>query len=944
MNTAKTFLWTFLLIFFSSQIYSQGFYDNYGNYNYYVSNPSPQINITIEAPAKEILVNSATIRIVTDYTHQINDNLDLFEKKTYSFTLPDFGLSEFSITDEIYFFLDITDTNSNSIRVSGPTNFQIILDLIQPQMVFPNSDIFYLSYREGTEMNFEFSEKIMKYSIYVGGDLVFSSDVLSAYEKDYSSEFTYDFQNDLYEGANEVRVEFIDFAGNANSKTMTVNYRGEPLSVKLLTSHDDSSLDYYYNPHFPEFFQDTIYTKENEFDLVVQTNKRAVCYYSISTTSHLPFNSVTTKTPFSELSDLRHSWSINLADYTGNRITNAWIACQNPIYPEEVVYLKDVLNIDDLIKIERLPDTNLEIGRVIPSSLVSYSPFDITLFTNKPAICSYEISSSDLEYMTSDENSYLQHTKEDLSLSDGNYNINFECFDKIGNTDSYLLNLRVDQNLGIKVTEFNPKYTDKSSLSVSLTLSKPADCRYSFDKYTDFYAIPGNATGEGINKVIELNSLQKGDNLVYIYCLNEGNVDRDDITIVYDPDGPKLSNLTFVNNNIPSDYVGSLDKIQYKVSVDSLIPVNKFFIQIYFNSGNSSYYEFSSNQATIGGNFSDATKISIIGQNEMGKNSSRIEKSIKFDLNPPQIKFTPAGNSVGITCIDLETSCTKIYYGFSDVSFTCNPSIFYDENETLLINDNAYICARAYDEVGNEKLSEVFSLSSGYDSSGFIDDNQTTSVPQGETNQTIEVPSQGDDEDPYSFPTDSGEPIDTGSGINYILIAAIFLVIAGVGGGGYYAYSKGYLDKELAKFGIKRKSNTDSSSYYSSTQRPQAGEAIKNNGKASKSRYDNHLSRLNKFIDDALNKKSEIFDHFKSDGKGKVEGYDDTLIKGTKKRPANMSKEEFDEFYKKSNSTSSNSKDPQNIEKEAEEFEKYYKDKKIENPSETKSKKESNKK
>ena len=100
---------------------------------------------------------------------------------------------------------------------------------------------------------------------------------------------------------------------------------------------------------------------------------------------------------------------------------------------------------------------------------------------------------------------------------------------------------------------------------------------------------------------------------------------------------------------------------------------------------------------------------------------------------------------------------------------------------------------------------------------------------------------------------------------------------------------------------------------------------------------------LERFRFFALSKKSEVFNEFKSDGKGKVKGYDDTLMKGkSSRRHSKLSKENFDEFYKKS--SPAKSKDSKNVEKEAEEFEKYYKERGTQEPSSSKDKKENDKK
>ena len=92
-----------------------------------------------------------------------------------------------------------------------------------------------------------------------------------------------------------------------------------------------------------------------------------------------------------------------------------------------------------------------------------------------------------------------------------------------------------------------------------------------------------------------------------------------------------------------------------------------------------------------------------------------------------------------------------------------------------------------------------------------------------------------------------------------------------------------------------------------------------------KSKYDQHLKKLNKFLDDQLDKNQDIYDSFSDSQKGKVKGYKDSMHS---KHDNSNKKSSYDEFY-----TLSKDKDTgkSTLEEDAENFEKYYHKKKQNN-------------
>ena len=83
---------------------------------------------------------------------------------------------------------------------------------------------------------------------------------------------------------------------------------------------------------------------------------------------------------------------------------------------------------------------------------------------------------------------------------------------------------------------------------------------------------------------------------------------------------------------------------------------------------------------------------------------------------------------------------------------------------------------------------------------------KTDSENQGDNNPIDYVNNNEDNQSLDGFKPISEDTLPTGnqkSKVNYILIVSLVLVLAGVSGGGYYSYKKGYLDSEIKKLKIK---------------------------------------------------------------------------------------------------------------------------------------------
>lgn len=946
MLLRKSLLFIISILFLLNVVYSVGVYDDQGNYVYYISNPDPYINVTLQSTAEIIQVRDATLTVNSnEYTHVISDQLFPTQTKNYSFTLDNFAYSNLlELEDLIYFNLVVLDQQRERVSPRGdPVNFEIKLDTSIPRINFPEPGRDVLLSSTENEVMFDFNEKISYYRITVNGEVFQEFREPSLFLSDFRKSFDVEFpENLLNEGRNDLEIYFEDVAENPNSQNYSFFYRGEPLNITLLTKKEDSSLPYFYDSRFPDFFNKSIYSDEREFELVVETNKEAFCYYSSSLLSYDTFNKITPKT-LMESSDGRvHTIEVNTAAED-----KFWLACQNVTYVDDIAYLSDQLGLpNQLIGLKYNTGAELDFEHALPEGLVSGVPFNLDVKTSAKAVCTYSIDSSNPQLM--DSENYLDHFKTGVESSDGEKPLEFTCFDLTYNIISQTNNIDIDKDRGIQVTSYEPKYTSSTSASIQISLSEDALCRYSDrQRRTSEFSQLDELPGTGLTRTLDVNGLTMGDNFYYIYCQKFNNVNLNTLNIIYDPNGPRLENLTFTNVGGDSDYISSPMRLSFEFDVVSLIPMDRYYVSLIYN--NSIFEDtISSNSATIRENLIGANKLRIIGQNIIGQNSSPIEKNIKIDINPPVTNFLIQGETIKITCFDAESGCRSIKYGFANQLDNCNPRLSYDTNETLEVRDYNFVCASSQDNAGNtdeiqQELEPEFSGGGGnfrdpINNITEINRTDSDSDSDSEENDTIIDDEDENDVEPIQpFEPNLGQN-DDDNNLTLAIIAGAAILLLGLGGGGYYAYRKGYLDDQLEKMGILKPQRNKNGAqtpgnYYSSP----STSLSQNSPAAKKSKYDDHLKRLNDFIDETLDKRNKVFGSFKDSHKGKAKGYEDTLIR----RDSNKGKDsDFDSFYdstKKSNSNKDEIK-TSNIEKDAEEFEKYHKDRKDEPDSKDKSK------
>lgn len=962
MRFERFFTGIVLMLFFVSTSYGIGLYNEDGQFVYYTKNPSPTVEISITSPNQPVFVEKATLEINAQLKPEflISESLEPLQNKTYTFPVSNFDVNSLSSNDSVFFKLHIVDSLGEPISVTGdPNEFWIEADTSSPQMLFPQINGTVIMTFNDRNYEFLFDERLRAFEVYLNGELVRGDYNLNISENQYKDRFLYEFEHEMLKGGrNTAKIVYEDLAGNIGELEFQINYAGGPLLLNMLTHADNNTLDYHYNINYSGLFDKTIFSSSNNYEMVLETNKESTCYLSYTLLGWDSINNVIEKQAFTTSDNFTHSFNVDVA-----LMNKVWIACQNNVFEEEVIYLNNELGIqNDLINLEVYLGSPISIISTLPVGVQTSVPFNFEVQTNERAICMIKLGSGVFEEMTTTD--YINHNMNSVTLNNGNYDIEYVCLDVLYHNATSKTSLEIDTGQGVSIISYEPKFAVSDPVDINILFSEAANCRYSTELVgiQNFFSLP-ELTGTSQEKSFTASGLVEGENKFYIYCSKGNNANYNEIVINYDSTGIILSNLVFVNNGIESDYIGDPDEIDFEFDVDSSVPIETYYVKVYDGADVIFEDEVGSNEVSINGNFRNATLVTVQAEDELGRLSNTLEKAIQIDLAPPQVTPQIGGSSFTIACFDAESGCYEIEYGVSDVSFSCNPTIKYEAGDLIESGDYSYVCARAQDYVGNDAMSEILELNGEFN----VIDNFTNETGGGtagdfgepvndtddfgnddfEDNLTDDFDNEDggnddfDNEDNDDAPVDPFFPEDgdggddgSGGGINYLLIVALVLVIAGIGGGGYYAYKKGYLDEQLHKMGVDRKgSKYDKSAndfkpsvqtqIPTTTTRPVNNTPVQRS--LSRDNYDEHLKKLNKFVDETINKKSDVFSNFGSMDKGKVEDYDDTLIKKPKIR--DISKEEFDDFYTKSTNLSGDLSEEKSLEKEAEDFEDFYKKK-----------------
>lgn len=970
------FILSFFQLSFSISLYDE----NIGEYVSYISNSNPTFKFNFSTTGRSIYINNTYIHLPNSTIRSLID-IDVMLNGSNSKWSQNFNLSDFDLDIETlnllnselyvgYNAIDLDDPNQEVFSTGMPNKLLVKYSLggveLQSNSVFGRSDIFFLD--ENLKTNLIFNDKIVSYTLYQSDleNLIYfdSFKFKGGYVNDFSNVLTLNFdQIDINSNVSEFVIDVVDFYGVTTRIPFKISNIEQPLKINLITKKDNSNLDYYFdsNPKYINLFNKTLFYSKNKFDLVVETNKNAICYGSSSSLTG----------DFASFDDFKKGGLslIKLTTVDGlihtfknfDPILNSiWVYCESSILKDDFSYLNyDLLNSYNYIKTQNY-FSSMNIDFYYPGSKITQSNFKPVVRTNSKGICYYQLNSNPQVEMQSQN--YFNHSYLSIDLDIGKHELTYWCYDRVYNTDKVSFTLEVDPNANAQI--LSPKsneilYTNTVSSTFDIILSEDVSCYASKDLVNGSQknSLTNELIGEGLERKLNVNGLNFGENFIYVYC--KKNVgwydDVNSFKIVYDNLAPSLSNFTFLNDDKDEvEYLGSYYDIDFKFDVDSLSPVERYYVSVLLKNGTYKK-EFSSKPKSISSDdFEEARSISIIAENIFGRNSSAITKTLKFDFIEPILTISNLGNDLSINCVDTLSGCSKIYYGFSQTGIDCRTSFEYDINDTLNPRDQAYICAKAYDKAGNSfetqlTLVDLDSLNDNdfgdfndslYDD---WDDYQQDSLD----NVSGNLDSQEDFnyEDPFNSQNYSQDESDDSNGV--IIAASIMILLASISGGSYYAYRKGYLDIQLEKFGVFKNENLNRNSdgldnkVKNDLEINRINKNVPSSVAIPKSDYDSHFKKLNKFIDSTLNSSNEVFDSFKDSGKGRVKGYQDTLLKN--KKSLDVSKEDFDDFYKNSKS-SSKADSKKTLEKEAEEFEKYYKKRKINSASKKTEKKDNNKK
>jgi hypothetical protein len=948
------------------------------DYLYFVNNSDLTIELNFQSINKDLMFAKAEI-ITLDgdvYSNEYNTPLTAQQEVNLILDLGKFEsngsfYSNDILVDEeaVMLVLNITEINGDSYSDDGIPS-SVIIVLYNPEISLEN-DVFF-NYQDNPQPitletifvpNLEYNNTFLGLEEYLISYTIRDekNEILEKVDKknfysfsELSRSISLDYLGDYVPGSYSFSFEFSNIAGSNFKEDFQVIVEEEYLNINLLTSDDDNSLTYFYNDN-KELYGNKIFTGGKNFTFSVQTNKQAICYINYESIgsqysgSQLLFSEDISQRMNLDPISFIHSIEIN--PFLLNATTKYfWLGCTDMSGFEKMTLHSSLEFLNN--PIENLQfiyhDEELILNLIYPTdSLLTNNIFTTRLSSSTKAVCNVAYDTQEKEILSSD---YLDHQSQ-FNLENGNYTLKYTCVDILNKNKTLNKDIEIDNTKGVKINTDEIYFSAKNSFDLTFTTSSVTEsCRYarepkSTDEYESFALIGSNTNSFAVT----LSPLVPNENKYFITC-KSGIFSTKELTIIFDQSGPQLNNLSFKTDGFSNpSYVSEFKKGDILFDVTTRIPIETYSVELVgtnktenFNiSGSSKTGEFEE-ELSISEVLGEFNSIKISAQNSLGKTGNTLTKQLLVDKTKPEVRLLKNGSSWVMTCIDIETQCSKILYGFSNLEIQCNPSYTYKKGDLIDHTDNAFICARAINNVG--LISEITSSATGVQIK-VGDDGSVIVVPVPvpedgvnpfendlDENKTIEEEPVVDVEPtPGQNPSEIYTPEEENS-TTIIVLSALAVILLLAGGSGYYAYKKGYLNSQLQKLGIKLPNQpsgmtTGTSStggYYSPMDKSKNGGVPKlvgsNNDK--KSKYDEHLSKLNSFLDETLDKKKGVFDSFKPTQKGRVESYEDTLArsrKGTIKKD-----QDFDDFYKASSSNKSSS----SSEDEADKFEQYYKNKK----------------
>ena len=339
----------------------------------------------------------------------------------------------------------------------------------------------------------------------------------------------------------------------------------------------------------------------------------------------------------------------------------------------------------------------------------------------------------------------------------------------------------------------------------------------------------------------------KNDQL-YLKCVNdESRVSEMNFYVIYDPTPPVISEVVLQNNYYgPTTKFSKDDYMVIDFEVDS--DIIEYYTIEFKNSGIKK--NFTSKPITILENFSQDTSFTLQAFDKLERESKLVLTNYEFDkVNPIlEIKVASSSSTRKVSCKDGFEDCVRIEYGLSSINSSCTAKTTYSNSTEIDVFGVNYLCVNGYDEAGN-KVSQTVSVGS---SGGIF-------IPQpiGDVNITPTFDDEPLENSTPSFEDETDEDFnltgiqipDSQDEFNWVLLSAFAFILLLVGTGGYYAYSRGYLDDQLIAMGMKKKKKQEPIIGTDAYKPIPKKELSKSKSPQKGNKYDAHLDKLNDFID-----------------------------------------------------------------------------------------------
>ncbi len=988
-----------------------------GNNYYFINKINPKINISIFALGGNVNINEATLFLVNesgefqiqnftiDYfqSNNFKTYLNFGDNETYIFNL---DLSNYNLNNTFKFLLNATNEDGEIVNTYSGDKLKFFLkfDNKKPELKNKENGTIVRLNTNLNIINFEANENLKGYVIelYDTNGLVESysdsknyeeNQILSEYRKDFSLNIQNLDKNKNY----KLVVKITDLAGNIKEYTFYL-ISNNFLNVEIISNKEDPNKNYFFDdtlPNFKNFFNGSLYSRDNYINLTLRTSIPSKCYYSenlINFTNYTEilshpssYNNFTSKESFEHYIKIDFSGSKKFEVFC---ISDLLFGNLN-LGEETVYYLNEKFGFPKkLLKIKKY-EGDFSILDYSPISTVTKNPFLVYMKTSKKAVCEYNYSYNSQNGFL-DNSNFIEHNKS-LNTQSGNYNLKLDCINRVGEHKIENLYLNVDLQKLVNIVSYKPKYTGKANVKINVTFSEtPTECRYSNSEIqtSNYYSIPNSNKLSTTENPIILNfdyTLSKNnENQIFIYCLKENLVSENTIVINYDKYGPQFKEIYFETDALDKTNYTNMKKnfkVVYNFETNFSGNIDYYNITIYNNSGVFENKIVKTNKYKINDDIIENgfVKFEVFAVNKRS-NKKSITASINFktDFNKPIVNAFNQNGYLKIECTDDISGCGSIFYGFYyNEGDNCLAINKYKDNENIKIkkNDN-YVCVKAFDKAGNlESINKLinsnFADASDQDNDGIPDywedlyglnktnpndaeldndndglnnllefyfgtnpnkkdtdndgcndkfeydngyignfsgdcntssnSNSSLENATNTNNSIIEPVTNKDNQNESSLP-----PPQTDEGFNYGILVAIFIFLVVTGSGSYYAYKKGYLNDYLNKLGIKTNNLNKNNSNNSL-----ANQNLKNSNNIPKGKVQSHIDKINKYIE-KRNKDLEKI----------LGGFEPKKVKKIKK--SENKEEDDDEFYESSLKINPNSFD---INKEAEQFEDYYKNK-----------------